>query len=175
MSAIVPIFIAHCLQTYHALHESNKAPECDSIILHDCVDRRKQIAHTLNVAKILVVFIIREEHILHLLQVDVGAHIGKRRVGIRVRNVLTSEDGDITICAMYVFLYTTDPIEWDKSASFHAIVQGARSHTYSVLLFSPPLLLLFTLVPFNHSLPPSALESDIFISPTVDVCATLFV
>jgi hypothetical protein len=37
-----------------------------------------------------------------------------------VRDVLAGEDGDIAICAMYVFLYTTDPIEWDKSASFQA-------------------------------------------------------
>jgi len=108
------------IRTYHALHESNKAPECNSIILHNCVDGRKQIAHALNVAKILVVFVIRKKHVFHLLQVNVGAHIRKRRVRVRVRNVLAGEDGNIAICAMDVFLYTTDPIEWDKSASLQA-------------------------------------------------------
>ena len=104
--------------TYHALHESNEAPECYGIILHDSVDGREQIAHALNVAKILVVFVVRKKHVFHLLQVNVGASFRKRRVGVGVRNVLAGKDGDIAICAMYIFLYTTDPIEWDKSASF---------------------------------------------------------
>lgn len=111
---------SHGKCTYHALHESNKAPECDGIILHDCIDGRKQIAHALNVAEILVVFVVRKKHVFHLLQVNIGTSFRKRRVRVRVGNVLAGEDGDIAICAMYVFLYTTDPIEWDKSASFQA-------------------------------------------------------
>jgi hypothetical protein len=107
-------------ETYHALHESHEAPEGNGIILHDCVNGCKQIAHTLNIAKIFVVFVVRKEHILHLLEVNVGAHICERRVGIGMRNVLASEDGDIAICAMYILFYTTDPIEWDKLANFQA-------------------------------------------------------
>jgi len=163
------------IRTYHALHESNKAPECNGIILHNRVDGRKQIAHTLNVAKVLVVFVIRKKHVFHLLQVNVGAHIRKRRVGVRMRNVLAGEDGNIAICAVYVLLYTTDPIEWDKSASIQARASRARIHTYSVLLFSPPFLLLFILVAFNHPLPPSALEPNVLIAPAINVRATLFV
>lgn len=53
---------------------------------------------------------------------NVGAHVRERRVGIGMRNVLAGEDWDIAVCAMYIFLYTTDPIEWDKSANFQASV-----------------------------------------------------
>jgi hypothetical protein len=35
-------------------------------------------------------------------------------------NILAGENGDIAICAMYILFYTTDPIEWDKSANFQA-------------------------------------------------------
>ena len=91
-----------------------------------------------------------------------------------MRNVLAGENGDIAICAMYILFYTTDPIEWDKSANFQARASRAMAHTYPVLLFSPPLFLLFILVSFNHSLPPSALESNVLISPAVDVRASLF-
>jgi hypothetical protein len=29
-------------------------------------------------------------------------------------NIFASEDGDVTICSMYIFLYMADPIEWGK-------------------------------------------------------------
>lgn len=104
-------------KTHHAVHEPHKAPEGNCIVLHDCVDGREEIAHTLYVAKTLVVFVVGKQHILHLLQMDVRANICKWRVGIRMRNILTSKDGDIAICAMYILLYTTNPIEWGKSVN----------------------------------------------------------
>jgi hypothetical protein len=107
--------VSQCV-TYHTFHEANKAPKGNGVVLHDCVDRRKQVAHALNVTKVLIVLIVSEKHVLHLLKMNVGADIRKRRIGIGMWNVLASEDGDIAICAMYVFFYTTDPIEWDKSA-----------------------------------------------------------
>jgi hypothetical protein len=54
-----------------------------------------------------------------LLQMNVGADVRERRVGIRMWDVFASEDWNVTICAMYVLLYTTNPIEWDKSARVH--------------------------------------------------------
>jgi hypothetical protein len=50
---------------------------------------------------------------------NVGADVRERRVGIRMWDVFASEDWNVTICAMYVLLYTTNPIEWDKSARVH--------------------------------------------------------
>jgi hypothetical protein len=50
---------------------------------------------------------------------DIGANFSKGGVGIGVWYVFASEDWDIAVCAMYILFYTTDPIEWDKSAKFH--------------------------------------------------------
>jgi hypothetical protein len=48
-------------------------------------------------------------------------------------NVFASEDWDIAICAVYVFLYTTNPIEWDKSVKFQG--QWGRNMYIPILFF----------------------------------------
>jgi hypothetical protein len=98
----------------HAIHKCDKGPESNGVVLHNGIDRRQQIAHTLDVAKIFVVFVVGEQHIFHLLQMDVGPDVSERRVGVRVRNIFAHEDGNRAICAVYVLLYCTDPIEWGK-------------------------------------------------------------
>jgi hypothetical protein len=104
---------------------------------------------------------------------DIGAGIGKWGIGIWMWNVFAREDGDVAICSMYIFLYMADPIEWGKVSLVFWRGMSGRILTYPVLLLSPPLFLLLGLLAFRHSLPPCALESNIFISATVDVCATL--
>lgn len=63
--------------TYHSLHKSSKSPERGSIILHYGVDGSKQIAHALNVAQVFVVLIVCQEHIFHLLKVNIRTDLGK--------------------------------------------------------------------------------------------------
>lgn len=41
------------------------------------VDRSQKIAHTLDIAKVTIVLIIGEEHIFHLLKMNVGADLCK--------------------------------------------------------------------------------------------------
>ena len=89
---------------------------------------------------------------------NIGTDIRERGVGIRMWNILSSEDGDIPVCAMYVFFYTANPIEWDKSVIFQAKIQRLV-HTYPVLLLSPPLFLFLVLVALDHPLPPYALST----------------
>jgi hypothetical protein len=102
------------LMTYHSLHKANKSPKGDGIVLHNSVDGCKKVAHTLYVAEVLVVFVVGQEHILHLLQVDISACIGEWRIWIRMWNVFACEDWDVAICSMYIFFYMADPIEWGK-------------------------------------------------------------
>ena len=45
---------------------------------------------------------------------DIGANISERRIGIRVGNIFPREYWNIAVCSVYVFLYTTNPIEWEK-------------------------------------------------------------
>jgi hypothetical protein len=47
--------------------------------------------------------------------------------------------------------------------------------TYPVLLFFPPLLLLFVLLSLDLPLPPRALQPDVLVSAAIQVCATLLV
>ena len=46
--------------THHAVHELDKAPESNRIVLHDSVDRGEEVAHALHIAKILIVLVVRE-------------------------------------------------------------------------------------------------------------------
>ena len=64
--------------TCHPVHETNKSPKCYSIVLLNGVDRGKKIAHALDIAKITVIFIVREEHIFHLLKMNVGSDFCER-------------------------------------------------------------------------------------------------
>lgn len=77
--------------TYHAVHEANEAPKGDSVILFDSVNRRKKIAHALNVTEVRVVFIVSQEHVFHLLQVHIRADISKWRVRVWMRDILSFE------------------------------------------------------------------------------------
>jgi hypothetical protein len=45
---------------------------------------------------------------------NIGASVSEWRVGIRMRNVFARENGDVTVCSVYIFLYMADPIEWGK-------------------------------------------------------------
>lgn len=128
--------------TYHAIHKTYKAPKGNCIVLHDCVDGCEQIAHTLYVTKALVVLVVGEQHVLHLLQMHIGTNVCKWRVGIRMRNVLAGEDGNIAVCAMYILLYTTDPKEWEKLVKIQVSTGTYGELTYPVLLLSPPFFLL---------------------------------
>lgn len=92
-------------RTYHPIHESNKSPKCNCIVLHDSVDRSQQVTHSLHITQIRIVFIVRQKHILHLLEMHVGASIGKWRVGVRMGNVFSGEKRDRAIRTMDVFLY----------------------------------------------------------------------
>ena len=75
--------------TYHTIHKLHETPECDSIILHDGVYRCKQVAHALDVAEISIVLIVRQEHVLHLLEMHICADICKGRVRVWMRDVFS--------------------------------------------------------------------------------------
>jgi hypothetical protein len=99
---------------YHAFHESDKGPEGNSVVLHDRVYGCKEIAHALDVTQVLVVLVVCQEHILHLLEMDISASVRKWRVWVRMRNVFACEDWYVAVCSVYIFLYMADPIEWGK-------------------------------------------------------------
>jgi hypothetical protein len=54
----IPPLDAQTRQIYHTVHKSNKAPKCGCVILHHSIDGCKEIAHALNIAKVLVVFVV---------------------------------------------------------------------------------------------------------------------
>jgi hypothetical protein len=134
--------------TYHSFHESNKAPKGNRVVLHNGINRCEKITHALYVTEILVVLVIRQKHILHLLQVDIGASIGKRRVKIRVWNVFASEDWNIAVCSVHIFLYVADPIEWGKVSLAVCKVSCMRG-TY-LSCFSAPSTILPALRSDGH-------------------------
>ena len=100
----------------HAVHEFLKAPESDSIVLHDGVDGSKEVAHALDIAQVAVVFVVGQQHILHLLEVDVRADFGKGGIGIGMRYVLALEERDVAIGAVDILFYMLDPKKWVESA-----------------------------------------------------------
>jgi hypothetical protein len=85
--------------------------------LHDSVDGRQEITHALNITQRAVVFIIGQEHILHLLKMDIGTNISKRRVGIRMWSIFAGKKWYMTIGSMDIFFYSRDPKKWDESVS----------------------------------------------------------
>ena len=93
-----------------------EAPKCNGIVLHHSVDWGKKIRHALYVAQVAVVLVVGEEHVFHLLQMDIGAHVCERRGGIRVWRIFTREEGYCAIGSMDVFLCCQDPKEWDSLA-----------------------------------------------------------
>lgn len=72
---------------YHSVHKPDECPESDGVVLHNGIKRCKEIAHALNVAQIGVVFVVGQEHVLHLFHVDIRASIRERRVGVWMGNV----------------------------------------------------------------------------------------
>ncbi len=65
--------------TLHAVHKVLESPEGDGIVLHDGVNRSQEIGHALNVAEVAVIFVVCEQHVFHLLEMDIGPHIRERR------------------------------------------------------------------------------------------------
>ena len=90
--------------TYHPIHKAHKCPERHGIILHNCVQWGKKIAHSLYVTQVGVIFIVRQEHVLHLLKMNIGAHIGEWGIWVRVRNVFSGKQRNRPICAMNILL-----------------------------------------------------------------------
>lgn len=99
----------HDFPTYHALHEADKTPEGDSVILHDCINGCEQIAHALNVAQVTIIFIVSQKHILHLFQVNVCAHVSKWRFRIWMRDIFPFKKGNMPIRAVNIFFYMSNP------------------------------------------------------------------
>lgn len=87
----------------HAPHEALEGPERHRVVLQHRVDRRQQIRHPLHVPQLRVVLVVRQEHVLHLLHVHVGAHRRERGLRVRVRDVFPREDGDCSVSSVYVF------------------------------------------------------------------------
>ena len=65
--------------TLHAVHKVLESPEGDGIVLHDGVNRSQEIGHALDVAEVAVIFVVSEQHVFHLLEMDIGPHIRERR------------------------------------------------------------------------------------------------
>lgn len=120
---------------YHSIHEPDEGPESDCVILHDGVNWCKEIAHSLYIAKIWTEFIICQQHVLHLLQMHIGADIHEWGVGVGVRNVLAREERDGAICAMNILLC--------NHVLVAAILIILLDRTYPVLLFFPVIKLLW--------------------------------
>jgi len=97
---------------YHALHEIDKAPECYGIVLHDCIYWGQQVAHALNITKLFVVLIVSEQHVFHLLEMNIRPYFRKRAVGIRMRRVFASKKRDVAIGTVNILFYIADPVKW---------------------------------------------------------------
>ncbi|KAI7091849.1 RabGAP/TBC [Hortaea werneckii] len=93
---------------FHSLHEADEAPKRYRVILFYSVDWCKEIRHALHVTKVAVVFVVRQQHILHLLKMNIGAGLSERRIRIRVRDVFAGEEWDVAICAMDILFYRGD-------------------------------------------------------------------
>lgn len=66
------------MYTYHPIHETDKTPKSNGIILHDRIYWGQQIAHALHIPEIAVILIIRQEHIFQLLEMHIRADLGER-------------------------------------------------------------------------------------------------
>lgn len=133
--------VAHEVTT-HAPHEADKGPEGDRVVLHNGVNGREEVRHALDVAQILrvriggvgaggcagvVVLEVGEEHVLELFEVDIGAVAAgdvEGRGRVRMWDIFASEEGDVTICAVDVFLYGADS-QVSRSSEF--VLHDAQS------------------------------------------------
>jgi hypothetical protein len=88
----------------------DEAEKGDGVVLHDGVDGRKQVAHALHIAQVLIPLIVCEQDLLHLLEMDVGADLRERRVRIRVRAVLARKERQVPVGTMDVLLYRAHPV-----------------------------------------------------------------
>ena len=52
--------------------------------------------------------VVGQEQVFHLLEMDIGTRLGKRRVWIRMGDVLAGEERDVAIGAVHVFFYRGD-------------------------------------------------------------------
>src|SRR5436190_12407363 len=94
--------------THHPIHETNEAPECDSVVLHHRINRCQEITHTLNIVKVAVVFIICQQHVFHLLQMDICTTLSEWRIGVRMRKIFSCKKRDGAICAVNILLCSAD-------------------------------------------------------------------
>ena len=144
---------------YHAVHELDKRPKRHGVVLHHCVDGSKKIAHALDVTEFPVVLVIRQKHVFHLLEMNVGARFRERRIGVRMRYVFSFEKGDMAISAMDIFLYMSDPKQWDMSV-FGPRKESGMETTY-----------LFCLFALSTNLPPPEYHSHQPFVPTKHLSA----
>ena len=107
--------LAETSTTYHSIHEANKAPKGNCIVLFDRINGGKEVAHALNIAQIGVVLIVSQEHVFHLLKMHIGANIREWRVRVWVWNVLALEKRNMSVCPVHIFLYMADSQQWDTS------------------------------------------------------------
>ena len=148
---------------FHPAHEVREAPEGYGVVLGDGVDGREQVGHSLDVAEVAVVFVVGEEHVFHLLEVDVGAALGEGGVGIRMWDVLAGEEGDVAVCAVDVLFCVPDGEVSSVISSMRDMLVDLGL-TYPHLLLLPPFALLECALFVDHALPPGALESDVLVS-----------
>jgi len=45
-------------ENYHAIHKLHEAPECNGVVLHDCIYRSQQITHALHISQVSVILVI---------------------------------------------------------------------------------------------------------------------
>lgn len=100
----------------HAAHERGEGPEGHGVVLKDGIEGREEVGHALHVAEGRVVLVVGQEHVFHLLEVDVGAGVSEGGVGIWVRGVFACEEGDEAVCSVDIFFYSEDPKRWELSA-----------------------------------------------------------
>ena len=62
----------------HSIHKLDETPEGYGVILHYGINRRKKIAHPLDIAKLLVVLVVSKEHVFHLLEVNISPRLSER-------------------------------------------------------------------------------------------------
>jgi hypothetical protein len=122
-------------EVYHSIHEVDERPECDSVILHYGVDWREEVAHSLHVAEVRVVFVVCKEHVLHLFEVDVCSYVCEWGVGVWVWDIFSGKEWYCPVCSMDVFLC-------DRVSSGRSKWISEQLLTYSISLFFPPLLLI---------------------------------
>jgi hypothetical protein len=95
--------------------------------------------------------------------------------GVRMRDVFAGEEGDVTVCAVDIFLYGADS-EVSKSSDFVRHDGDSKRRpvilkpwlTNAAFLLSPPFLFFGFGVPIHHPLPPSSLQANKLIPLRID-------